>query len=82
MAVGGGQNFDLLLILGMKALRETHLGATYWALQRRHPDGRRWIEIGRFATKEIGHLALDAFVAAGHGDTEDFRVEKIRLQPP
>ena len=73
------QNQDLLLALGYGAIRRADHGSVYWALQHRHPDGRRWIEVGRFGSREVGRLALDAFVAAGHGRAEDFRVRKVHL---
>ena len=50
---------------------------TYFAVQRHHPDGQRWLEVGRFATKQIAQLTLDALVAHGHGDAEAFRVKKV-----
>ena len=80
MATAGG-NQDLLFVLGNKALREADLGTTYWALQRHHPDGKRWIEVGRFATRKIAKIALDAFVAHGQGEPEDFRVRKVSIPP-
>ena len=39
----------------------------------------RGLEVGRFATKQIAQLTLDALVAHGHGDAEEFRVKKITL---
>jgi hypothetical protein len=78
MSYVGGPQFPLLLVLADKALRTVDPGVSYWALQRHHPDGRRWIEVGRFATEDIAELALDAFVAHGQGEREDFRVEHVR----
>ena len=79
MASPGNQ--DLLFYLGMKALRSVDPGVTYWALQRHHPDGRRWIEVGRFPSRPIAKMALEAFVAHGQGETGDFRVKRVTIPP-
>jgi hypothetical protein len=78
VATSGG-NQDLLFLLGDRALRSTDRVAQYFALQRRHPDGARWLEVGRFPTKEIAHVALDALVAHGHGQERDFHVKRVSL---
>ena len=78
MAAGGlGGNLDLLVFLHNRAQEETDPGSAHWSLQRHHPDGRRWLEVGRFGDREIARMALDAFVGAGHGDPDDFRVKKV-----
>ena len=51
-----------------------------WTLHHRHPDGDTWLVIGHFPSKRLAQEAAKAFVAAGHGPTEDFRVR--RLQAP
>jgi hypothetical protein len=52
---------------------------TYFSVLRHHPDGQRWLEVGRFATKEIAQLTLDALVGHGQGDAPDFRVKRVTL---
>ena len=81
MALGAGGNQDLLFYLGMRALKSADPGLTYWSLQRHHPDGRRWIEVGRFPSKPIAQMALEAFVAHGQGEADDFRVKRVTLPP-
>jgi len=78
MATGGG-NQDLLFYLGNRALQNVDPGLTYWSLQRHHPDGHRWVEVGRFPSKPVARMALDAFVSHGQGEAEDFRVKKMTL---
>ena len=82
MAFGpGGGNLDLLFHLADRALRSVDPGFTYWSLQRHHPDGRRWLEVGRFPSRPIAKMALEAFVAHGQGEPEDFRVMMVTLPP-
>lgn len=81
MAAGAGGNKDLLFYLAGNALRSVDPGLTYWSLQRHHPDGHRWIEVGRFPSKPIAAMALDAFVTHGQGEAGDFRVKRITLPP-
>jgi hypothetical protein len=79
MGMGGGGNQYLLFYLGDKALLAADRTQTYYALQRRHPDGDRWLDVGHFGTRDIAKLALDAFVTHGQGETDDFRVKKITI---
>ncbi len=48
-----------------------------WLLEHRAPDGDRWLEIGRFGSKKIAQMSLDAFVAHGHGSVEDYRIGRV-----
>jgi hypothetical protein len=42
---------DLFFVLADKALRSKHGMASYWALQRRHEDGSRWVDLAHFASR-------------------------------
>jgi hypothetical protein len=42
---------DLFFVLADKAIRSTHGMTSYWALQRRHEDGSRWVDVAHFATR-------------------------------
>jgi hypothetical protein len=77
MGVSAGRE-GLVFLLGNNALNaaDPH-PRTYFAIQRHHPDHQRWLEVGRFATKQIAQVTLDALVAHGHGDAEEFRVKKV-----
>ena len=72
-----GENQDLLFYLGANAQRAADPGRKYWSLQRHHPDGHRWIEVGRFPTKSVAKMVLQAFVGHGQGEADDFRVKKV-----
>lgn len=49
-----------------------------YALQRRHPNGKHWVDVGHFPTRHTAKLALEAFVVhGGHGEESDFRVKRI-----
>lgn len=79
MGVSGGRE-GLVFLLGNNALNAADpYPRTYFAIQRHHPDHQRWLEVGRFATKQIAQVTLDALVADGHGDAGDFRVKKVTL---
>ena len=79
MGVSAGRE-GLVFLLGNNALNaaDPH-PRTYFAVQRHHPDHQRWLEVGRFATKEIAQVTLNALVAHGHGEAEDFRVKKVTV---
>jgi hypothetical protein len=81
MATAGG-NQDLLFVLGNEALRSVDGLTTHWAVQRRHPDGRRWLEVGRFPHKDVARVAMEALVANGHGEDHEFRVKKVTRTEP
>lgn len=79
MGVSTG-NEGLVFYLGNNAIQAADpTRRRYFALQRRHPDGDRWLEVGKFATKPIAKVTLDALVAHGHGDERDFRIERVTL---
>jgi hypothetical protein len=73
-------NESLFVTLMDSAIRSIDGTATYFALQHRHPDGEHWLEVGRFATQKVAELAMDAFIAAGHGERSEFRVAKVRVE--
>ena len=79
MGVSAGRE-GLVFLLGNNALNAADpYPRTYFAIQRHHPDHQRWLEVGRFATRQIAQVTLDALVAHGHGDAGDFRVKKVTL---
>jgi hypothetical protein len=49
-----------------------------WTLQHRHPDGAHWQIIGHYATKDLAEVTAAAFVDAGYGTPEDFRVKRSK----
>jgi hypothetical protein len=74
---GSGNNYTLAAI-ATTASHSLPSGKTGWSLQHRHPDGRHWLEIGRFPTKELAKETAKAFVAAYYGQQEDFRVRRAK----
>ena len=78
MASSGNQ--DLLFVLGISALASVDGMTSYHAVERRHPDGERWVEVGRFATKEDATAALDTIVAGKHAEADELRVHHVRIQ--
>ncbi len=73
----GDVNQRLLFALGGKALRETDGLAVYYSVQRRHPDGKRWVDLAHFASRED---ALAAIGSLAGQDTGDLRVKKVTRQ--
>jgi hypothetical protein len=47
-----------------------------FALEERHADGRRWVELKRFATKGEARAAMDALIAVG-AERDRYRVERV-----
>lgn len=79
MGVSTG-NEGLVFLLGNNAINEADPHPrTYFSVQRHHPDGQRWLEVGRFATRQIAQVTLDALVAHGQGEARDFRVKRVTL---
>jgi hypothetical protein len=75
--MGAGNRYTLFA-LGVEAIdtaTRSEPGAS-WALQHRMPEGRTWVEIGRFGSRALASHAIEAFVATGHGDAKDFRVKR------
>lgn len=52
----------------------------HWSLQRHHPDGELWVEVGHFGSEDLAQIALDALVAHDHGDKEDFRIKSVVIE--
>jgi hypothetical protein len=77
MGRGGQPNQDLLFILAARALDSVDGLATFYALERRHPDGRRWVTLARFATGEDADEAMKAVVEGGHVVVDDLRVQRV-----
>jgi hypothetical protein len=78
---GAGGNLYLLATQADKGMRAALSDRTrvFYSVQHRHPDGKRWLDVGHFATRDIAKLALRAFVADGHGEEKDFRVKKVTI---
>lgn len=76
MATGSG-NQDLLFVLGNKALQSVDGLVTYFSVQRRHPDGERWIDLAHFAGREDAEVAVRKLVEHGEGADGDLRVKKV-----
>jgi hypothetical protein len=82
-ALGG--NEDLLLHLAFNnALPAAGTGrpASYVALQRRHPDGERWVEVAAFLTKADAEAALARAAEGGHAEAGELRVHRVNLPQP
>jgi hypothetical protein len=70
-------NQYLMFSEGVVALESVDHLETYFALQRRHPDGVRWLDVAHFATREDARQIIDKTVAAGRADPSDLRVQKV-----
>ena len=73
-----GGNAYTLAALGTTASHSVPRGQTAWTLQHRHPDGRHWLVIGQFPTKDLANETAKAFVESGYGPAEDFRVKRSK----
>ena len=56
-------NESLFITLLDTAIRNVDGTSTYFSLEHRHPDGEQWLEVGRFPSRKVAQMALDAFVA-------------------
>jgi len=74
---GSGNQFTLFAI-ATTASHSVPRARGIWTLQHRHPDGKLWLVIGHFPTKELAKETVNAFVAAGYGPSEDFRVRRSK----
>jgi hypothetical protein len=72
-----GGNQDLIFYLGDRALHSVDGLTTYFALQRRHPDGRRWIEIAAFLGRDDAEAALERSIEHGAAERAEVRVTKV-----
>jgi hypothetical protein len=73
----------LLFALGQNALETSRNNRVdvHWSLQRHHPDGKRWLEVGRFPSKDLAEISRNALMAHGHGKKSEFRIKKVRIEP-
>jgi hypothetical protein len=77
MGIGtGGPNQDLMFLLMRNALKASHGLTTYWSIERRHPDGRRWIELATFASRADAEAAMAAAVESGHAAGLELRIHR------
>lgn len=84
MGVGAaGQNQALVFALADSAARQMagSAGNVHWSLQRHDPDRDRWLEVGRFPSKEVATMSMHALVAHDHGRRKDFRIRKVTIPP-
>jgi hypothetical protein len=75
--VGSGNAYTLGA-LGTTASHSVPRVQGGWTLQHRHPDGRNWLVIGHFPTKDLAKETVKAFVESGYGPAEDFRVKRSK----
>ena len=80
MVMSGG-NQDLIFYLGDRALQSVDSLRTYFALQRRHPDGRRWVEIAAFVSRDDAEAALERSITYGGAERAEVRVAKVTREP-
>ena len=71
------QNNDLWLFLHNQALRSTAAQTTYYEIQRRHADGKRWVEVGRFPSRAVAKMSLEAILTHAGGDARHFRIKRV-----
>ena len=80
-ALGG--NEDLLFHLAFNnAIPAADRPSSYVALQRRHPDGERWVEVARFLTNADAEAALASVIEVGHANADELRVRRVNLPEP
>ncbi len=72
-------NESLFITLADTAFRNVDGTSTYFSLQHRHPDGDRWLEVGRFPSEKVAEMAQDAFVSKGYGTQGDFRIRRVTI---
>jgi len=75
--VGSGNQYTLFAI-ATSAVGSVPKGSGPWTLQHRRPDGSHWIVIGHFPMKKLAQETAKAFVTAGYGNADDFRVKRSK----
>jgi hypothetical protein len=77
--MGAVGNQALLFALADSGVRQlsASAGSTHWSLQRNDPDRDRWLEVGRFPSRDVATMTMHALVAHDHGQRKDFRVKKV-----
>ena len=76
--MGGSGNKYTLGALATTASHSVPRASRAWTLQHRHPDGRHWLVISHHPSKELAKETASAFVAAGYGGPEDFRIRRTK----
>ncbi len=76
MAASGNQY--TLAAIATTASHSVPRASRGWTLQHRHPDGTHWQIIGHYGTKDLARETAKAFVVAGYGSPEDFRVKRSK----
>ena len=79
-AGGAGMNQGLLFHLAFdEALPSVDGRHAYVALQRRHPDGKRWVEVARFATEAAADRAKTLVQDGGHAGPDELRIRSVNI---
>jgi hypothetical protein len=77
--VSGTDPGALLWISPQLAEDEQHVrDDDWWLLERRHEDGKHWVEVVRFTNREDAEGRLARFVADGM-PRDQLRVARVRL---
>lgn len=76
----GGGNLHLLHLLEYRALQSVDGLVTYYSLQHRHPDGKRWIDVAHFAGREDAEGAMRTLVEQRGAAEGDLRVRHVELE--
>ena len=63
--------------LGNTALQSVEGLITYFSLQRRHPDGKRWIDVAHFTSREDAEGAMQMLVQERAVADGDLRVKHV-----
>jgi hypothetical protein len=75
MPVAGNEH--LLLVLGDSALSSVDGLRTYFTVQHRHPDRKRWLDLAHYADRSDAERAMRSAIEEGHAVTGELRVRKI-----
>jgi hypothetical protein len=76
--MGGSGNRFTLFAIATSASHHVPRNRGLWTLQHRHPDGKHWLVIGHFPSKDLARATVKAFVEAGYGTDDDFRVKRSK----
>ncbi len=52
----------------------------YFAVEERHADGHRWLELHRFPSKQVARDWIDAVIAAGEAERDGLRVRRVNFE--
>lgn len=82
--MGGSRPGDLLRVTGFlgKEDREAAEERTFFVVESRHPDGKRWVEVRKYRSKQEADQALAKLIEEGHATRDDHRVHELRIDEP